>query len=184
MRAAPRGLPSGSGSPIIAGPGAGRSVPYGVRELADGDAIAAATCRCGSSRRRVRDRTTSRTSSAMATGRLTGDLDGIRGARSILRPGRRRSPGPRHRARLRRAGTERALARRATRERLTAGLGPVHRGATPPGSAGGSGPRRPARAGAYGPGIRKHGRPASATPWSWPHGSSSWRPAAISAARL
>ena len=37
---------------------------------------------------------------------------------------------------------------------------------------------------AYGPGIRKHGRPARATPWSCPHGSCSTRPAAISATRL
>ena len=38
--------------------------------------------------------------------------------------------------------------------------------------------------GAYGPGMRKHGRPASATPDSTPHGSSRAWPAAIEAARL
>ena len=38
--------------------------------------------------------------------------------------------------------------------------------------------------GAYGPGIRKHGRPARATPASWPHGSGSARPAQMVAARL
>ena len=37
---------------------------------------------------------------------------------------------------------------------------------------------------AYGPGIRKHGRPARATPVSCPHGSSRGRPAATDAARL
>ena len=39
-------------------------------------------------------------------------------------------------------------------------------------------------AGAYGPGMRKHGRPAIATPGSCPHRCSSARPAEIEAARL
>ena len=39
-------------------------------------------------------------------------------------------------------------------------------------------------AGAYGPGMRKHGRPDRATPSIWPHGSARGRDATISAARL
>jgi hypothetical protein len=38
--------------------------------------------------------------------------------------------------------------------------------------------------GAYGAGIRKHGRPDSATPSSWPQGSGTGREATISATRF
>ena len=75
------------GVPVFAGPGAGRAVPYAVRELADGDAVPAGDVAL---RRRAtpqaRARIMSPSSPTTAAIAVVGDLDGVRGARSIPGP--------------------------------------------------------------------------------------------------
>jgi glyoxylase-like metal-dependent hydrolase (beta-lactamase superfamily II)/8-oxo-dGTP pyrophosphatase MutT (NUDIX family) len=84
--ASAEGLAEQFGIEIIAGPGAGRSVPFGVREIADGDVIG-----LGDVPLRVVATPGPRPDHVaylvgQGTMALTGDLDGIRGARSILGP--------------------------------------------------------------------------------------------------
>jgi glyoxylase-like metal-dependent hydrolase (beta-lactamase superfamily II) len=84
--AAAEGLAEQFGIEIIAGPGAGRSVPFGVREIADGDVIG-----LGDVPLRVVATPGPRPDHVaylvgQGTMALTGDLDGIRGARSIPGP--------------------------------------------------------------------------------------------------
>ena len=61
-------------------------LPYAVRELAMGTCSMPATWRCTSSRRPARARTMSPSSPRPAIAVIAGDLDGVRGARSIPGP--------------------------------------------------------------------------------------------------
>ena len=159
--------------PVVAGLGAARFLPYPVGELADGEVVTMV----GGAFAAVATPGPRPDHLAFRFGDVVfaGDLVGGRGDRSIFgaadlvawdefararhgpRPGPA-LPGPRGAGHA--TGSDACRFRRKLRPSSTSSCG------------------------AYGPGIRKHGRPARATPWSWPHFSSRRRPAVISAARL
>ena len=75
------------GVPVLTGPGGGRPLPYDVREVDDlRPARRPATSPCAPSTRPARDRTTSPSWSGDGRFVLAGDLDGVRGARSVTAP--------------------------------------------------------------------------------------------------